>query len=454
MISWPEFAAGTRLHVTAAAARRALPRPTEIRHDTGVTARTACAALLLFFSLPANGQVLDAKEIFARGERSVFQVRVTNKQTGEKSVIGSGFVYGRDDLLVTNYHVVSRFVSQPDNYFLKYLSNAGLSDNLQLLAIDVIHDLALLRADSALGPPYEAAPVPDNGARILAMGNPLDLGLTLEAGTNNGLLPQSDDGRILFSGNLNPGMSGGPTFNEIGQVVGVNVATAGNAISFIVPARYLDGLMEQARAVNFEPPTQFNASINRQLVSQQRRFLDGIQDQPWPSTEIGRLRVPGAVSRTIRCWDASSPPKEDDLYRMLMTRCRTEYDLYVNHRLRAGKLLYEYLWLESDQLGPLRFYALYEKNNASQLRSRADKRDVSNFVCRTDFVEAAGQAMKVNLCRRDYVEYPGVSDVLMTAALTGHPSQGFVLNMDFIGTDYDAAMKTIGAFLRQLKWVD
>ena len=50
--------------------------------------------------------------------------------------------------------------------------------------------------------------LPPRGAPIFAMGNPLDLGLTIAVGTNGGILDQTDDSRILFSGSLNPGMSG------------------------------------------------------------------------------------------------------------------------------------------------------------------------------------------------------------------------------------------------------
>ena len=64
-------------------------------------------------------------------------------------------------------------------------------------------------------------------------------------------MKNSDDSNILFSGSLNPGMSGGPTLNEQGSVIGVNVATSGNEISFLVPAQYLAIILERLKLTGF-----------------------------------------------------------------------------------------------------------------------------------------------------------------------------------------------------------
>ncbi len=50
--------------------------------------------------------------------------------------------------------------------------------------------------------------LPLQGAPVFAMGNPLDPGLSITVGTNGGILNQTDDSRTLFSGSLNPGMTG------------------------------------------------------------------------------------------------------------------------------------------------------------------------------------------------------------------------------------------------------
>ena len=176
------------------------------------------------FATPASA--LDSKEIYQQNEDRVFQVRVLNRETGKKSSIGSGFIVGDGSRLATNYHVISQVILEPELFYITYVGSNGQEGELKLLGLDVAHDLALLGADHALGEAIEMSPLPPRGAPIFAMGNPLDLGLSIAVGTNGGILNQTDDSRILFSGSLNPGMSGGPTFDASGKAIGINVATA------------------------------------------------------------------------------------------------------------------------------------------------------------------------------------------------------------------------------------
>ena len=63
--------------------------------------------------------------LYADAEKSVYLIRVINKETGKKSSIGSGFIVVKDNILATNYHVVSQYVNDPDVYDLDYLSTSG-----------------------------------------------------------------------------------------------------------------------------------------------------------------------------------------------------------------------------------------------------------------------------------------------------------------------------------------
>jgi hypothetical protein len=405
------------------------------------------ALVLALFAAPA-ASALDSQAVFERNEKAVFQIRVINRETGKKSSIGSGFIYGDAHEMVTNYHVVSRYIEQPDDYELRYLAADGGEGALQLLAVDAVHDLALVRAPAPLGEPLEVSDPPPRGAPLFAMGNPLDLGLTIAAGTNGGVLSQTDGSRILFSGSLNPGMSGGPTFDEDGVVVGVNVSTARNDISFIVPTRYLDALTHRQQT----DPRSLLQDISRQIRDYQIAYLDAMIDAAWPATTIRRVKVPGAVSPTIRCWDASPKAEPEYLYRQYAINCKNENDIYLTDKLDVGKVLYEYAWLESDDLGPLRFNRLYQALNDSQFGSRAGEDDVTRFRCETRFVDVADEVLKATVCRRDYKRYPGLSDILFTSALVGHPGKGFIFNLDLSGTDATTASRLIGRFLQEIEW--
>lgn len=404
--------------------------------------------LLLVVTCPTAAMALDARQIFERNEASLFQIRVINRDTGNKSSIGSGFIFERGNLLATNYHVVSEFIEKPDSHELRYLGTDGSEGPLKLLNVDAVHDLALVEADRELGVPLLAGEPPPKGADLFAMGNPLDLGLTIAAGTNGGVLSQTDGSRILFSGSLNPGMSGGPTFDDRGVVVGINVSTARNDISFIVPTRFLEPLARK-QAASAETLLR---EIADQVRTYQLSYLNSIRTASWSTTAIGKIEVPGAISPTVRCWDTSTEAEPELLYRRYGISCKNENDIYLTDRLEVGKLIYEYLWIESDDLEALRFHRLYRALNNSQFGSRAGEDDVSRFRCDTRFVDVNGLVMKTTLCVRDYLNYPGLSDILFTSALTGKDRVGFIFNLDLSGTDFATANRLIVQFLKNIQW--
>ena len=101
----------------------------------------------------------------------------------------------------------------------------GRTGSAELLAIDVIHDLALLRLRGAQGAaPIEFTPLAfrsasaplAKGERLYSLGNPLDVGFAVAEGIYNGPVERSFLPQIFFGGSLNPGMSGGPAVDDAG----------------------------------------------------------------------------------------------------------------------------------------------------------------------------------------------------------------------------------------------
>jgi hypothetical protein len=45
-----------------------------------------------------------------------------------------------------------------------------------------------------------------------------------------------------------------------------------------------------------------------------------------------------------------------------------------------------------------------------------------------------------------------MSDVLFTAALTGHSNQGFFITLIMTGVDYESTLPLIQKFLEQIEW--
>ena len=411
------------------------------------------ASIFLLFAFAAPAAALDSKGIYKLNQDRVFQVRVLNRETGKKSSIGSGFIVGDGRHLATNYHVISQIILEPELFYISYISNSGEEGELKLQALDVAHDLALLGAEQLLGEAIEMSPLPPRGAPIYAMGNPLDLGLSIAVGTNGGILNQTDDSRILFSGSLNPGMSGGPTFNERGEAIGINVATARNDISFIVPSRFLSELIEKTDSEGYSDGVDLKAEVSRQVLAYESRYIEQLLSGDWASLNLRQFQLPGVISPTVRCWDNSSKLSAVARYKRYQIRCANQNHVYLDEENHfVGRLVYEYYWLESDELNPIQFYNLYESLNKDQVDSKLGRDVVSNFNCQTWFVEVSSQEMKSNLCRREYLEYPGMSDVLFTTALTGHADKGFFISLILTGVDFDSTLPLIQRFLEDTEW--
>jgi len=394
----------------------------------------------------------DTANIYTNVEKSVYQIRVLNIETGKKSSIGSGFVVTKDDILATNYHVVSEYINDPDVFSLEFLSTTGKTGPLELVDFDIVHDLAVVKAKQPMGVPLKISYLPKKGASLYSLGNPLDLGFTIVKGTNNGILSKDEDGNILFSGSLNPGMSGGPTLDENGNIIGINVATSGNDISFLVPAEYLTIVLDRLEQTNFTPVGDRFAHSSGQILANSQKILNKMLKSKWSGTGIGEFVVPAELDKSIRCWDASHTPKKDDLFRTFFTRCSNEDNIYISNRLNVGSINYEYMWLDTKKLSPTRFYRRYQKVNSSVIGSRAGKRDVTNFSCHTDFTEVGGQDFKTSVCRRDYLKFADLSDMLFTTAMVGEKDKGFIFNIDFTGTDPKAAFSLFSRMVETIKW--
>lgn len=66
-------------------------------------------------ALPAQ-QSVGTAEVFRRNGDGVVKIQVVESGSAAKSMLGSGFFVSDDGLVVTNYHVISKLVTDPDRY--------------------------------------------------------------------------------------------------------------------------------------------------------------------------------------------------------------------------------------------------------------------------------------------------------------------------------------------------
>ena len=170
---------------------------------------------------------------------------------------GTGFIVSSDGYIVTNNHVVS---AEGVEYTV-FLNN-GDKYTAQILVNDIYTDLAVLKIDAQnlstleLGDSANLKP----GQTVIAIGYALGefkntvsrgvisgLGRSIEAG--DGLSSEQLENIIQTDAAINSGNSGGPLLNIDGQIIGINVAMAGNSenIGFAIAINDAKDVIEAAK---------------------------------------------------------------------------------------------------------------------------------------------------------------------------------------------------------------
>lgn len=408
-------------------------------------------AWLVLVSVGAQADT--AEDVFAKFEPALLQVRVLENASSAKASIGTGFVLEQANLLVTNYHVVSEAVLFPDKYRLEYLAHDQSKGLLTVLAVDVINDLALLQTDYQPTARFaiQTAP-PIQGATLYSLGNPHDLGMILVPGTYNGLQKHSFYPRIHFTGAVNSGMSGGPTVDATGQVVGINVASAGNQLGFLVPANALVALLQ--RHQQQAEPIAFKQQIETQLLSSQQKMFEQILQADWQLKPFGTGQVPDEIVPFIRCWGESNIDQRDEQVKKVAAFCSQAEEIYLSQRFSTGRIEMEFEWLQAPDLHSLQFYHRYQQHiERLQADNQASKDDVTPFECQQQVVQLnKGQRAKMIFCVRAYRQFPDLYDALYLAASLDHAHQGLVSHFTLAGVSKANAMAFSRKFTEAVTW--
>jgi serine protease Do len=415
---------------------------------------------ILFFSILAGmawGLTETAQKIYKRHSASVYQIQIIDINSGEKSVIGSGFSFSKKGLFATNYHVISDVVDTPERYRIEYHKGSEKQGELSLLALDVAHDLAILKGRSSKGPVLALGSSNRlKGDRVYPIGNPLDLGMTIIEGTFNGLVGVDPYQHILLSAPLNPGMSGGPAFSSSGKVIGVNVAIEGNDLSYLVPVEYLVKLVKEG--IKKQKAKEWRGIIQDQILERHTHLIGQIAKADLSLEKFGSLRVPESLLPSgVKCWGNSEPEKikEKQFYSFGQKWCQSQGDIYLSRSLFTGSFGYLFVWMESESLNATEFYKKYaNKFSASRFYPYATEQEVVEFRCENDFVKLAERNWKVAYCVRQYKKYPKLHDVVVSLAVLGDPKRGHAINIGLAGINEKLARLFLNKLLGGIQWID
>jgi serine protease Do len=157
---------------------------------------------------------------------------------------GSGFVIDPSGIIVTNRHVIEGAQTITVGFLDKTHVPA------RLVAAANLVDLAVLKVDAGKALPVLGFADSDAlrvGDPVLAIGNPLGVGMSVSSGIisalNRDIMDTPYDDFLQTDAAINHGNSGGPLVDKAGRVVGVNTAiysSAGNTgsigLGFSIPA--------------------------------------------------------------------------------------------------------------------------------------------------------------------------------------------------------------------------
>lgn len=210
-----------------------------------IAKHTFYGAVLSFTAMQATASTIDFSQLVEQVSPAVVSVNVVKKaepqqisqlpealrriyeyqypqQSQEESSYGSAFFISKDGYLITNHHVVS------GAKHISIILNDRRELDATLIGSDKRTDIALLKVNGTNFPSLNIGKV-DNikvGEPVLAIGSPFGFDYSASAGIISAKSrTMSSEASVPFLQTdvaLNPGNSGGPLFNQKGEVIAVN----------------------------------------------------------------------------------------------------------------------------------------------------------------------------------------------------------------------------------------
>jgi serine protease Do len=238
----------------------------------------ACAGRESGGGTTPDGQrrALRPAEIAQRSKPAIVRIEVRAPQA---QGMGTGFVLSADGRVATNLHVIGG-ATEIDVVLL----DGTRLPVAEIAAMDPARDLAVLNVKPTR--PLATLPLGNSddiqaGDPVVAISNPLGvLDYTVSDGLISSIRQVSGELTILqISAPISQGSSGGPLFNQYGEVIGVAtfISGAGQNLNFGIPSNYLKPLL--ARNDRLTPAALAEAIQREYGAAQQQQQRGGIVRQ-------------------------------------------------------------------------------------------------------------------------------------------------------------------------------
>jgi len=206
---------------------------------------------------PGGEEGPSVREVYTQDGPGVVTIYVSSQEAGPGG--GSGFVIDENGYVVTNQHVVEGADSVSVSF------GGGAKEKAEVVGEDPSTDLALIKLndvkDSLAPLTLGDSDSVGVGDPVIAIGNPLDVGISVTTGIVSGLgrgikAPNgyTINGAVQTDAALSSGNSGGPLLDASGSVIGVNSQAASGGPEGV------------AQGVNFAVPINTVKSVAKQLI--------------------------------------------------------------------------------------------------------------------------------------------------------------------------------------------
>ena len=416
-------------------------------------------AVAVAAELPASAPVsMSARKVYEQARSQLVQIRTVLKGQASQTSVGSGFVVSAQGHVITNFHVVSEAALKPDRHDLVSVTADGREMPVQILMLDVLHDLALVKIVDSQVSAYDALAFrPESqklaqGERMYSLGNPLDVGFAVIEGNYNGLVERSFYPQIFFAGSLSAGMSGGPALDQEGRVIGINVARRvdGEQVSFLVPASFASALLARGRD---GAPLKGAAwpIVSTQLMAHQAALTERFIAQGWKPATHPRYTVPVPPDRFMRCWGSSEPSRTGGLD-FERSDCVMDTRIFVGD-FNTGTIATRHESYDGSKLGTLRFASQYSASFRNEGFERLGPEYQTKPQCSEDYVDRNGLTLRAVVCLRAYKKLTQLYDVSVLVATLDQPQAGVQGRFDAQGVSYANAMKLSQHYIEAYGWV-
>ena len=187
---------------------------------------------------------LAVSDIYSRCSPAIVSIKTKDK-TGSRIGLGSGFVISKNGLIVTNSHVVASAYQAEVKIGERIFNETHLVKNLPNM------DMAILKIDAdnlpvlAIGDSDELK----SGHFVVALGNPMGFEQSVSSGIVSAVRSGHDMKLIQMTVPVSPGSSGGPVFNEYGEVIGIATVASffmAQNLNFAIPINYLKKIISDS----------------------------------------------------------------------------------------------------------------------------------------------------------------------------------------------------------------